>query len=227
MRERNRLQRDAPDESHKSRYLAIVAVVALHLAIITGIIAASRFPYVMTSNPYPLEITFFPPEAKVVIQPPSAQPARNPLLEETPPPSPATPSLEMVPTAPSNAHSGSGLDWEQEAQTVAAAKAQENSVKSRRGLSSPPASNSPFTPPPTHHAGEEFTTPSGERAVFVGDDCYQIARPFNVSPNASNNGMVTPTYCIGKSHAARGDLFDQLPAYKKRHGNDSSDEQSQ
>jgi hypothetical protein len=30
-----------------------------------------------------------------------------------------------------------------------------------------PASKSPFAPAPVHHAGEEFTTVSGERAVYV------------------------------------------------------------
>jgi hypothetical protein len=29
--------------------------------------------------------------------------------------------------------------------------------------------------------------------------------------------MGTQTYCNGQSHTARGDLFDQLPAYKKLH----------
>ncbi len=72
-----------------------------------------------------------------------------------------------------------------------------------------------FPAPPSHRAGDEFTTPAGERAVFVSENCYQIA-----STNAATalaNGMVTPTYCLRKSKTPRGDLFDQLPAYRKYH----------
>lgn len=85
------------------------------------------------------------------------------------------------------------------------------------GSDAPRPPKSIFPEPPAHHAGDAFSTSSGERAVFVSDNCYQVAS--TKAADAIDNGMGNQTYCIGKSKKARGDLFDQLPAYKKYHPN--------
>jgi hypothetical protein len=45
----------------------------------------------------------------------------------------------------------------------------------------------------------------------------QWVLPDLASIGALANGVGVQTYCKGKSKAPRGDLFDQLPAYKGNH----------
>jgi hypothetical protein len=102
------------------------------------------------------------------------------------------------------------IDWDQQAQAVAAERANSGSPPA----ATTPTAKSPFVPPPAHHSGEEFVTATGDRAVFINEHCYQVSKTFAEAPNGISNGMGTQTYCIGPSNAARGDLFEQLPAYK-------------
>jgi hypothetical protein len=53
--------------------------------------------------------------------------------------------------------------------------------------------------------------------VFISDSCYQVSKSITDITNATNTGVGTQTYCNQKSRLPRGDLFDQLPAYKKLH----------
>jgi hypothetical protein len=208
------VHRDVSNRSGR-RYLALGAVLALHVGIIAAIIDTTQFRPVLTSATRPLEITFLPPEAKPVVRPPSPVQDSNKIHNMPRSVPPPTPDLEVVQPAPSPTQSASTVDWAQEAQAVAATRAQEKSPKSGAGAEAPPLPNSPFAPSPAHHAGEEFTTVSGERAVYVSDNCYQVASPFTYSPNGINNGMGVQTYCNRPSHTPRGDLFDKIPAYKK------------
>lgn len=53
--------------------------------------------------------------------------------------------------------------------------------------------------------------------VFVSDNCYQLSNEVTHITNATNTGVAIQTYCNRPSKKARGDLFKQLPAYKKYH----------
>jgi hypothetical protein len=122
------------------------------------------------------------------------------------------PSENLV-AAPGAGDAAPHIDWAQQAETVAADSAKIDSAPEIPGRSG----KSPFTPPPTHHSGDEFVTTSGDRAVFINDHCYQVSKVFSDAPNGISNGMGLQTYCIRPSNKARGDLFDQLSAYKKLH----------
>jgi len=103
------------------------------------------------------------------------------------------------------------IDWAKQAQAVAAEIANSGSAP----VTTTPPRNSPFAPPPAHHSGEEFMTATGDHAVFINEHCYQVSKTFAEPPNAISNGMGTQTYCIGPTNQARGDLFEQLPAYNR------------
>jgi hypothetical protein len=114
--------------------------------------------------------------------------------------------------------SGLRIDWAGTAHSVTAAIAAE--IESRENpsmsVSTPPA-KSIFPGRPVRHAGEQFKTDSGEWIVFVSDECYQIANSPPKSPYALDNGMALQTFCVGVFNTPRGDLLDELPAYKKYH----------
>jgi len=206
---------DASSARDRSRCVAILAVIALHLAVIAALVLASRFGEVLRSSTVPLEIMFLPP--KVI---PSARvlpTSERALRDISPALSPSPPALEPAPPGATLSQSDASIDWTQEAEHVAAVRAEKESRDGSTGSVVASGSKSPFAPPPAHRAGDEFTAASGERAVYVSETCYQVATPFTKSPNGIDNGMGTQTYCNGPSHTARGDLFDQLPAYKKLH----------
>jgi len=199
----------------RSRYLAITAVLALHVALIAAILVSSRFRHILASSNLPLEITFLPKEDKPFVRPPPTHQVPKKIRGIPPTVSPAAHALELA--QPSPTPSAPNVDWVREAEAVAATKARENYARGQTGSTVSPPTKSAFASPPAHHAGDEFTTASGERAVYVSENCYQVASSFSYSPNAMNNGMAVQTYCNGASNAPRGDLFDELPAYKKFH----------
>jgi hypothetical protein len=120
-------------------------------------------------------------------------------------------SLSVV-EVPSTGEEGPRIDWAGQAHAVAA----ESADRGRAPRAIDVAPKSSFALAPAHHAGEEFTTPEG-RAVFINDHCYQVSKTFSDTPNGISNGMGAQTYCTSPSNKPRGDLFDQLPAYKKLH----------
>jgi hypothetical protein len=174
----------------------------------------------LTASPAPIELLFYPPSPAAAAAAASTMPTETALPKLSRKPqstSVAVPESAFAPNVGAPQQSTAPIDWAGEAQSVAAAiaaKPADPRLKDEAPLLPP---KSIFPEAPAHHAGDEFTTVSGERAVFVSDSCYQVSR--TQLPNASNTGMVNPTYCIGKSKTPRGDLFDQLPAYKKYHPN--------
>jgi len=111
---------------------------------------------------------------------------------------------------------GSRVDWDQEVQIVAAERAHQEPPPPIPQFKSEQAPKSVFAPPPAHHRGDEEPVPGGT-AVYVSEDCYQVAPAIPVVQDALHNGMPLQIYCNSKSKKPRADLFDQLPAYQKLH----------
>jgi hypothetical protein len=136
---------------------------------------------------------------------------------------PTTPGALTIPQPAAPTESAeSPIDWAGEAQRGAATAVtpgpEIRSFDHRFPSESERPPKSIFDEPPEHRAGEQFRTDDGRWVVYVSDDCYQISDPF-ASTNALANGMGVQTYCKGKPKTPRGDLFDQLPAYKRNHAN--------
>ena len=53
--------------------------------------------------------------------------------------------------------------------------------------------------------------------VYVSENCYQLSKEITYIENATNTGAKIQTYCNKRSKEPRGDLFKDLPAYKKLH----------
>ena len=53
--------------------------------------------------------------------------------------------------------------------------------------------------------------------VFVSENCYQLSKEITYIENKTNTGKKIQTYCNRRSKTPRGDLFEQLRAYKRLH----------
>ena len=195
------------ESTRSSRYVMLCIVFALHLAVVAIFIFSSG-TRLAHPTPRSTELLYLPRQVAQQKPPPPTSTAKAARREIAPtPPSQALMAVPMPEVGTIAPH----IDWAKQAQAVAAESANSGSAP----VTNTPPPNSPFAPHPAHHAGEEFVTATGDRAVFINEQCYQVSKTFAEPPNAISNGMGTQTYCIGPSNQARGDLFEKLPAYKK------------
>lgn len=204
-------------QGKESRYLVVCLVLAAHVVIVSVLVFSAKTRIAFPTE-QSIELLHLPPRLDAAKPPPPTQTATataaaiRPARPEPAPPVP-TQSLSVV-TVPTGGTVAPSIDWAQQAHDVAAATA--NTAPAPPGNATP---KSPFAPPAAHHSGDEFVTATGDHAVFINEHCYQVSKTFADAPNGISNGMGTQTYCISPSNTARGDLFEQLPVYKKLHPN--------
>jgi hypothetical protein len=204
----------APQRWGRARYVSLLAVLALHVALITGLIIAAKTRFLATPTAAPIELLILPQNIAPTVPPPPALSDPRKKVAATPL-APPPDALDLVtPNSPSEV-AGPPIDWSEEAHKAAASLAR--STPAPNDMKAAPPSNSPFALPPAHHKGEQIPTADGQWMVFVTDDCYQLSKSITSITNATNNGMSLQIYCNRRSNKPRGDLFDQLPAYKKLH----------
>lgn len=196
----------------RSRYVALFVVFALHVGLLAVLFILPRTRFLANSAAIPVELLILPPQHTATKPPSSAASSRDGRLEiRTPTPTSST-AITLSPHTDGD-NSGVGVDWEQEARNVAKAMADSGSAKNER----PAETISPFTSPPPHHPGEQFAAADGHWIVYISDRCYQVSSAIGDVSNASHNGMGLQTYCTRRPNTPRGDLFNQLPAYKAHH----------
>ena len=206
------------DEPHKwghSRYIVLLAVSGLHVALVIALIIFARTRMLLSVAPNPIELLVLPPNTAPQVRLPPPAPADRP-KKTTPSAVPPVAAITIDPLAAPADEVGPQVDWAQEALSVADGIAKEGSAEPRSESAFAPSAKSPFAPPPAHHKGDQYPTADGW-IVYVSDDCYQVSKSITPITNATNNGFGLQTYCTRHSKKPRGDLFDQLPAYKKLH----------
>jgi hypothetical protein len=203
----------APQRWGRSRYLAFFVVLALHGALLTGLMIAAKTRFLTTPAAPPIELLILPQNVVPTLPPPPTLSDRRKKVAATPL-SPPLDALTVV-TPNSTSEVAGPIDWSQEAHNAAASISR--SAPALHDTIPAPSSTSPFAAPPAHHKGEQIPTADGRWIVYVSDDCYQVSKSITSVTNATNNGMSLQTYCTRHSKKPRGDLFDQLPAYKKLH----------
>jgi hypothetical protein len=213
-------QRDMEDSEswRRARIVIMLAVIALHAVLVGMLVKFDGTRRATTLASRPIQVRFLPPIAAPVIRPGSPLEGS---FKEFNVAAPTLPSLTLVPIVSSEDDSSNSVDWAAEARIVAAASAA--GVPHRPFGSHVPSgtASSPGAGPsssPEHKAGDQYRTENGDWVVFVTKNCYQISSSI---PNLFSSILRTlplQTYCLGKSkEAPRGDLFEQLPAYKKYH----------
>jgi hypothetical protein len=208
----------ASEHGSLRRYLTFVLVLVFHVALIAALMRFSKTLPLSASVSAPLELIILPSPAKPSSRLAPLKP--NSFHVETKTESPPSSAITLPRTIAPAETSDSPIDWAGEAQKAAGDAASPAPEARSFSHDFPGKSDRPpkaiFDEPQEHHAGEQFRTDDGRWVVYVSDDCYQMSDPFR-SANASSNGMGVQTYCKGKSKTPRGDLFDELPAYKKLH----------
>jgi hypothetical protein len=125
------------------------------------------------------------------------------------------PKIESVPLP--SAETGGTIDWTVEAQRTAAAisdapKAREFGSHPGTGLQQEQQHSTP-----AHQPGEGYRDPYGDSVVWVNDSCYVVSEsPALGAPEVFSRSRPTRTVCVDQS-APEGELFKDLPAYKKHH----------
>jgi hypothetical protein len=198
----------------RSRIVVLLAVLALHVAVLTGLVIAAKTRMRTTPAAPPIELLILPQNPTPTIPPPPTLPDRRKKVLATPL-APAPDALTAVTPDSTSDVAGPPVDWSREAHNAAASIAK--GAPAHNDTNPAVQSNSPFAAPPAHHKGEQIPTEDGRWIVYVTDDCYQVSKSMTSVTNATNNGMGLQTYCNRRSNKPRGDLFEQLPAYKKLH----------
>jgi hypothetical protein len=198
----------------RSRYAALLGVLALHVAVLTSLLIAARTSTRTTPAAIPIELLVLPQDAAPSAPPPPTSSDRRKKVTTAPLPPPPD-ALTVTTPNPTSGTAGPSINWSQEAHNAAENIARGATVPDETKPSA--LSNSPFAEPPAHHKGEQIPTADGRWMVFVSEDCYQLSKEITHITNATNTGVTIQTYCNRRSKEPRGDLFKQLSAYKKLH----------
>jgi hypothetical protein len=200
-----------------SRYGVLLVVLALHVTVIALLIASSKTVRLSVPTAILIEVAFLPPATPQRVRTITAP---SPPLEMTRVPPSVDTTLSLSPQlVPAVGTFGIPIDWADQVRTVADSVVANTDTRESVLAPNPAPQKSIFSEPPAHHAGEQHRLDTGEWIVFISDNCYQISSAIPTVPTALGNGMGPSTFCIDNSDAPRGDLFDQLPAYKIHHPN--------
>jgi hypothetical protein len=196
----------------------MIAVLAFHAVLIVAFVKFDRFRNSATLTSSPIEVRLLLPTIAPSIR--SELPTEGSLRGFSAQ-TPILPGLSLAPTVPFEGEPNDSVDWAAEAKIVAAATA-EGSTQRSFGIHVPSAASlsagaGPATEP-AHKAGDQYMTDNGEWVVFISKNCYQISSGIPNMFGSILRALPLQTYCQSKSKGApRGDLFEQLPAYKKNH----------
>lgn len=200
----------------RSRTVALLAVLALHAVVLTGLVISAWTRIPTTTTDAPIELLILPQKTSAPASPPPQVSNRRRKIVATSQALPAGTRTGITPNSNPDVI-GPPIDWFQEAHDVA-----ESIAKDALPLSdtNPSSSHSVFAAPAPHYKGEQILTADGRWTVYVSENCYQLSKDITYVENRTNTGAKIQTYCNKRSKEPRGDLFNQLPAYKKYHPND-------
>ena len=195
---------------------AAAAALALNAALGAALIVCFRMPIPLDSTDAIAKLIWLP---ETLSPPKPAEPrhSNNPRTRtnharaSTEKLSPVTPS-----TAPISTTRPRGpVDWWTEAERVVKERthAALTLPDGRIDLHIGPRENAP-----AHYAGESYHDETGAKIVWVSDKCYiESDPPLPGTPPVFERARLTRTVCPGNSNQARGDLFKDLPEYRKYH----------
>ena len=123
----------------------------------------------------------------------------------------------IMPTSPVVSENSSGaINWDLEKQRVAGAIVQPPKTSM---FDSHPRSQveEPHHNQPVHHAGESYRDVYGDTVVWISESCYVVSEAPELGiPEAFRRVQPSRTRCI-RQGPAEGEMFKDLPEYKKRH----------
>jgi hypothetical protein len=198
-------------ESRSSRYLALIAVIAIHAALVIALLSASSHRIFLFSQIDPVEVSFLPPNTL-----PKGSPLSALMLppDRHIPPLSGSDSMIVVPppSSPENKQPGRDVDWEEEARQAAEVVVDDNNIPAAADKPGSASASPSWFAPPLHHAGDQFRSDTGEWVVWINDHCYQVSE-WGPIAGATLGASLPRTICPQPSSTARGDLFRDLLDY--------------
>jgi hypothetical protein len=133
----------------------------------------------------------------------------TPLRPAEPPP------IAPLPISPSV--EGAAIDWSGQARDAAATQAEGLTGREVDPAARKDGESVTQEPARSHRAGEQYRTDTGDSVVWISDKCYVISdNPPPGTPQSVARARPTRTVCPRDSSEARGDLFQEAQAYRKR-----------
>jgi hypothetical protein len=175
------------------RFMALIAVAALHLALIMLLWMAGATLRVAQSAYRPIELVYIPSVPPLPVRADSGRPLRlRPDIALSLPsslPNSAPPAAASTGTG----SRGTGVDWLAEAHRAIKAYEIRRDHPGENALSG----NSPggdWWPQQGPHAGDRYKTEAGDWIVWIDADCYKVASWHSVDPasDAARPDVICP-----------------------------------
>jgi hypothetical protein len=196
-------------DSRSPRFLILLGVIAIHAAIVSGLLAASRYPIDLTWQNRAVELFLVPPP-NTQLKGPSLSAMVLPPDRHLPPlPSDDLTVVVPLPASPTDDAAKRDVDWGEEVHRAAETAANEKSPFAAGEMPDSVSSSSSRFPAPRHHAGEQFKLDTGDWVVWISNDCYQVTEWAPRSAGWSGSSL-PKTICPQPSKTPRDDLFKDL-----------------
>jgi hypothetical protein len=188
------------------RYVTLLVVLALHMALLAALMTASRTRLLAATADPSVELLYLPPATIPKIRAENSRLRRlsgdaavtmaPPVLDSvSPAPSPSAPAADGNGTGP-------GVDWAAEARrAIHAFEIRSHQPPRNISVSGSPAEEHWWLPA-RHRPGDQFKTASGDWIVWINASCYQVAT------SAATSGPVAAlphTVCLRESSARADD----------------------
>jgi hypothetical protein len=192
---------DEPNPWGTSRSIALLVVLALHVAVLALFVAASRTRNIAASTEHSIEIMVLPPTKAPRVRSENIRPQRlstNIAIGLAPPV--LNSSSQSGPSSGPDGR-GSAVNWSAEAHRAVRAFEIRRDHPANSAMSVSSIRDEWW--PHEHHAGDRFKTASGDWIVWVNANCYQVA---SWHSNATVlNASPPQTICPAQSGAPRDD----------------------
>jgi hypothetical protein len=202
---------------------AIVAIVCLHAVLIAALYWQMRFHSVPRAlEGFESEAAILPP-ARLTSNPLPVEPQRSRALTSIVPEPILQPPPILDDGSNSEAQSRAPTNWAEEGRRVIGRFAEEEAAKLRQKEEEAARRQSKTPSAPKHFAGENYSSPT-RKVVWINDRCYvESEAPPPGTPDFLARARISRTACPGASDGMfSGEMFKDLPAYKREHAVDPS-----
>ena len=202
-----------PNAGRVRRATTFAVVVALHAGLFLILAFALRISTwrVLPSAEFVTTFITLPSlPLPAVNRPHRPIPSESAAIPSAQPPT-APPSRISVPT-----RTGASIDWTAEAERAARAAIATPHARSFGEMPQAPDWVRSAPSSPKHYAGEQYRFATGESIVWVSERCFIVSEPPPLGmPDVFARSVVTSTVCQPPPGPREGELFKDLPAYKK------------
>jgi hypothetical protein len=169
---------DKPIRWDRPRYMALIAVLMLHVALFAALLMSSRTKTLPGSAVQSVELLNLPPAIIPKVRAQNMRPKGgidSPVVTIVPPVlDMGAMSASPLPASSSDG-SGSGVDWAAEARrALHAFEIRSHQPAGSSSIAIRPEEDN-WWPHDKHRAGEHFKTANGDWIVWINASCYQVA----------------------------------------------------